>query len=108
MDVWVDNAFTTVFGWFMALKPEEFRRVTDVTYLGSVHGTKVALDQMVPRGRGAVVQVGSALAYRGIPLRTAYCGAKHAIQGFTEALRGELKHDRTGVDITMVQPLSPR
>jgi short-subunit dehydrogenase len=103
VDVWVNNAFATVFGPFADVKPEEVRRVTEVTYLGYVHGTKAALRQMVPRGRGTIVQVGSALAYRGIPLQAAYCAAKHAIQGFTESLRCELVHDRTGVDLTMVQ-----
>jgi short-subunit dehydrogenase len=82
---------------------EEFRRVTEVSYLGFVHGTMAALRRMKPRDRGTIVQVGSALAYRGIPLQTAYCGAKHAIQGFTEALRCELYHEKSNVRITMVQ-----
>lgn len=103
IDVWVNNAFTTVFASFLDIVPAEFRRVTDVTYHGYVHGTRVALNRMVPRGFGTVVQVGSALAYRGIPLQSAYCGAKHAIQGFTEAVRCELMHRRSNVHITMVQ-----
>jgi short-subunit dehydrogenase len=81
----------------------EFRRTTEVSYLGYVYGTMAALKYMRPRDRGAIVQVGSALAYRGIPLQSAYCGAKHAIQGFTESLRCELLHDRSGVHVTMVQ-----
>src|SRR5437016_1459007 len=82
---------------------EEFHRVTEVTYLGVVYGTKAALNRMLPRDRGVIVQVGSALAYRGIPLQSAYCGAKHAIKGFTESLRCELLHDKTNVRVTMVQ-----
>jgi NAD(P)-dependent dehydrogenase (short-subunit alcohol dehydrogenase family) len=103
IDVWVNVAFTAVFGSFMQIDPEEFRRVTDVSYHGYVYGTRAALTHMLPRNRGAIVQVGSALAYRGIPLQTAYCGAKHAIQGFNEALRCELLHDKSGVATTMVQ-----
>ncbi|MDT7547692.1 MAG: hypothetical protein QOE84_86 [Actinomycetota bacterium] len=103
IDIWVNVAFTSVFGRFMEIDPEEFQRVTDVSYLGYVFGTRAALTHMLPRNRGAIVQVGSALAYRGIPLQTAYCGAKHAIQGFNEALRCELLHDRSGVSTTMVQ-----
>ncbi|RSM85312.1 KR domain-containing protein [Kibdelosporangium aridum] len=103
IDIWVNNAFTSVFAPFMRTQPEEFKRVTEVTYLGYVYGTRAALDHMIPRGKGTVVQVGSALAYRGIPLQAAYCGAKHAIQGFNEALRCELLHDRTNVHLTMVQ-----
>jgi NAD(P)-dependent dehydrogenase (short-subunit alcohol dehydrogenase family) len=102
IDVWVNNAFTTVFAPFLKMRPEEFRRVTDVTYHGYVHGTRVALARMTQRDSGVVVQVGSALAYRGIPLQSAYCGAKHAIEGFTEAVRCELLHDGSGVRITMV------
>src|SRR6476469_6936712 len=82
---------------------EEFKRVTEVTYLGFVYGTLAALHRMLPRDRGRIVQVGSALAYRGIPLQAAYCASKHAIQGFTESLRAELLHDRSGVKVTMVQ-----
>ncbi|NAS20801.1 SDR family NAD(P)-dependent oxidoreductase [Herbidospora sp. NEAU-GS84] len=103
IDVWVNVAFTSVFAPFAEIRPEEFRRVTEVTYLGYVHGTMAALNRMRPRDRGTVVQVGSALAYRGIPLQSAYCGAKHAIQGFNEALRCELLHERSGVHVTMVQ-----
>ncbi|GAA3452445.1 SDR family oxidoreductase [Dactylosporangium matsuzakiense] len=103
IDVWVNVAFSSVFAPFMEVKSEEFRRATEVTYLGYVHGTRAALRHMLPRNRGAIVQVGSALAYRGIPLQTAYCGAKHAIQGFHEALRCELLHERSGVRVTMVQ-----
>jgi NAD(P)-dependent dehydrogenase (short-subunit alcohol dehydrogenase family) len=103
IDVWVNNAFTTVFAPFTGVRPEEFKRVTEVTYLGFVYGTKVALDRMLPRDRGTIVQVGSALAYRGIPLQSVYCGAKHATQGFNEALRCELLHDKSNVRVTMVQ-----
>ncbi|GAA5132876.1 SDR family oxidoreductase [Pseudonocardia adelaidensis] len=103
IDVWVNDAFTVVFGPFTEVEPEEFTRVTEVTYLGYVYGTKAALKRMLPRDSGAIVQVGSALAYRGIPLQSAYCGAKHAIQGFTESLRCELLHDRKNVHVTMVQ-----
>ena len=103
LDVWVNCAFSSVFAELGQITPEEFRRTTEVSYLGFVYGTKAALDRMLPRDRGTVVQVGSALAYRGIPLQTAYCGAKHAIQGFNEALRCELLHDESGVKVTMVQ-----
>jgi len=103
IDVWVNVAFTSVFAPFTRIDPEEFKRVTEVSYLGFVYGTRAALQHMLPRGRGAIVQVGSTLAYRGIPLQSAYCGAKHAIQGFNEALRCELLHDKSGVATTMVQ-----
>jgi NAD(P)-dependent dehydrogenase (short-subunit alcohol dehydrogenase family) len=103
LDVWVNNAMTTVFSEFADLDPDEFRRVTDVTYLGTVYGTMSALRRMLPRDRGTIVQVGSALAYRAIPLQSAYCGAKHAIRGFSESLRCELMHRRSGVRISMVQ-----
>jgi NAD(P)-dependent dehydrogenase (short-subunit alcohol dehydrogenase family) len=103
IDVWVNVAFSSVFAPFEQIKPSEFRRVTEVSYLGYVHGTHAALSRMKPRDRGTIVQVGSALAYRGIPLQTAYCGAKHAIQGFNEALRCELLHEHSGVRTTMVQ-----
>jgi NAD(P)-dependent dehydrogenase (short-subunit alcohol dehydrogenase family) len=103
IDVWVNVAFTSVFAPFTEIRPEEFQRVTDVTYLGYVWGTRAALQRMLPRDHGKIVQVGSALAYRGIPLQTAYCGAKHAIQGFNEALRCELLHNRSKVRTTMVQ-----
>ena len=103
IDVWVNDAFTAVFAPFWEVSADEYRRVTEVSYLGFVYGTMAALRRMKPRDRGAIVQVGSALAYRGIPLQTAYCGAKHAIQGFTEALRCELDHEKSNVRITMVQ-----
>ena len=103
IDVWVNNAMVSVFSPVRELEPDEVRRVTEVTYLGVVYGTLAALGRMLPRDRGVIVQVGSALAYRGIPLQAAYCGAKHAIQGFTESLRTELLHDRSRVRVTMVQ-----
>ena len=103
IDVWVNNAMTSVFSPFMEMTADEFRRVTEVTYLGYVYGTQAALKRMLPRDRGHIVQVGSALAYRGIPLQSAYCGAKHAIQGFTESVRAELVHDKSNVKIAMVQ-----
>jgi NAD(P)-dependent dehydrogenase (short-subunit alcohol dehydrogenase family) len=103
IDVWINNAMVSVFSPAKRMTAAEFKRVTDVTYLGCVHGTLAALKRMLPRDRGVIVQVGSALAYRGIPLQSAYCGAKHAIQGFTESLRSELLHDRSNVRITMVQ-----
>jgi NAD(P)-dependent dehydrogenase (short-subunit alcohol dehydrogenase family) len=103
VDVWVNDAFTAVFAPFWDVEPDEYRRVTEVSYLGFVYGTMAALRRMKPRDRGTIVQVGSALAYRGIPLQTAYCGAKHAIQGFTEALRCELYHEKSKVKVTMVQ-----
>ncbi len=103
VDVWVNNGFTSVFAPFAEISAEEFRRVTEVTYLGYVNGTRSALKRMGQRDQGTIVQVGSALAYRGIPLQSAYCGAKHAIQGFTESLRCELLHDHSGVHVTMVQ-----
>jgi short-subunit dehydrogenase len=102
IDVWVNNAMTSIFSPVKELRAEEIRRVTDVTYLGCVHGTLAALGRMLPRNRGVIVQVGSALAYRGIPLQAAYCGAKHALQGFTESLRCELLHDGSNVHVTMV------
>ncbi|MBJ6726105.1 SDR family oxidoreductase [Geomesophilobacter sediminis] len=103
IDVWVNNAMVSVFSPFKDMTNEEYRRVTDVTYLGTVYGTQVALKRMLPRNRGVVVQVGSALADRSIPLQSAYCGAKHGIRGFTDSLRCELLHDRSGVHLTMVQ-----
>ncbi|MFN2526287.1 MAG: SDR family oxidoreductase [Actinomycetota bacterium] len=103
IDVWVNNAMVSVLMPLSEMTPQDFKRVTEVTYLGSVHGTMSALRRMLPRDRGAIVQVGSALAYRGIPLQTAYCGAKHALQGFTESVRCELLHDKSRVRITMVQ-----
>ena len=103
IDTWINVAFTTVFSPFMEITPDEYERVTKVTYLGYVYGTQAALRRMLPRDRGVVLQVGSTLAYRGIPLQTAYCGAKHAIQGFTEALRAELIHNKSHVRLTMPQ-----
>jgi NAD(P)-dependent dehydrogenase (short-subunit alcohol dehydrogenase family) len=102
IDVWVNNAMVSVFSPIAQMTPEEFERVTRVTYLGAVHGTLAALRRMQPRDRGAIVQVGSALAYRGIPLQSAYCAAKHALQGFTESLRAELRHDGSRIHVTMV------
>lgn len=102
IDVWVNDAMTTVFAPFVEIKPEEFKRATEVTYLGCVYGTLAALKRMKPRNRGSIVQVGSALAYRSIPLQSAYCGAKHAIIGFTDSIRSELIHDRSNVHITVV------
>jgi NAD(P)-dependent dehydrogenase (short-subunit alcohol dehydrogenase family) len=103
IDVWVNVAFASVFAPFAEMTPEEFRRVTEVTYLGFVHGTMAALARMRPRDHGAIVQVGSALGARSIPLQSAYCGGKHAINGFTESLRCELRHDKSNVHVTVVQ-----
>jgi NAD(P)-dependent dehydrogenase (short-subunit alcohol dehydrogenase family) len=103
IDVWVNVAFTSVFSPFSDITAEEFRRVTEVSYLGFVHGTMVALALMRPRGRGTIVQVGSALGERSIPLQSAYCGAKHAINGFTSSVRCELLHENSGVQVTVVQ-----
>lgn len=103
IDVWVNTAFVSVFAPFDQIAPEEFRRVTEVTYLGFVHGTRAALDRMKPRDAGVIVQVGSALGVRSVPLQSAYCGAKHAINGFTSSLQVELRHDRSRVAVTLVQ-----
>src|SRR4051812_792099 len=103
IDIWVNNAMISVFSPVKDMTPADYRRVTEVTYLGFVHGTLAALKRMLPRDRGLIVQVGSALAYRSIPLQSAYCAAKHAIQGFTESVRCELIHDKSNVKITMVQ-----
>ena len=103
IDVWVNNAMASVFSAIKDTPAEEFRRVTEVTYLGYVHGTLSALRRMLPRNRGVIVQVSSALAYRGIPLQAAYCAAKHAIDGFCDSLRCELRHDRSAVRVTLVQ-----
>src|SRR3954469_2283253 len=103
IDVWINNAMVTVFGPVEHLEPEELRRVTDVTYLGSVFGIQAALRHLKPRDWGTIVQIGSALAYRSIPLQSAYCGAKHAIKGFLDSLRSELIHDGSNVQLTMVQ-----
>jgi NAD(P)-dependent dehydrogenase (short-subunit alcohol dehydrogenase family) len=102
IDVWVNNAMTSVFAPFTEIEPDEFRRVTEVTYLGYVHGTHAALQHMLRRDRGVIVQVGSALAYRSIPLQSAYCGAKHGVVGFTMSLRSELMHDGSAVRVTSV------
>ncbi len=102
IDVWVNNATTSVFSPIKEMQSDEFKRVTEVTYLGVVYGTQAALKRMLPRDRGTIVQVGSALAYRAIPLQSAYCAAKHAIQGFTESLRCELINDRSNVRVTIV------
>ncbi len=102
IDIWINNAMVTVFSPVAEITPDEFRRVTEVTYLGCVHGTQTALRHMRARDRGLIIQVGSALAYRGIPLQAAYCGAKHAIRGFTDSLRAELIHDRSRIGVTMV------
>jgi NAD(P)-dependent dehydrogenase (short-subunit alcohol dehydrogenase family) len=103
IDVWVNCGFSSVFAPFSEISPEEFRRVTEVSYLGFVHGTMVALNLMRPRDAGAIVQVGSALGERSIPLQSAYCGAKHAICGFTSSLRCELLHEGSGIQVTVVQ-----
>ena len=103
IDVWVNCAFSSVFAPFWEVEPYEYRRATEVSYLGFVNGTRAALKRMRERDSGTIVQVGSALAYRGIPLQSAYCGAKHAIQGFNEALRCELLHEGSRVRVTMVQ-----
>ncbi|HYX47006.1 MAG TPA: SDR family oxidoreductase [Sphingomicrobium sp.] len=103
IDLWVNNAFAGIFSRFLDVTPDEYERVTKVTYIGQVNGARAALKRMLPRNRGKIVLVGSALAYRGIPLQSAYCGAKHAIQGFIDSIRSELLHDQTKVTITMVQ-----
>ena len=103
IDVWVNNAMATVFAPVARLTPEEYQRVTEVTYLGSVWGTMAAVRRMLPRDRGTIVQVGSALGYRGIPLQSAYCGAKHALEGFLDSLRTELLHDGSNVRVTAVE-----
>jgi short-subunit dehydrogenase len=103
IDIWVNNAMATVFAPVRETSPAEFRRATEATYLGTVNGTMAALKRMAARNRGTIVQVGSALSYRAIPLQAAYCGAKYAIRGFTDSLRSELLHDGSAVHITMVQ-----
>jgi NAD(P)-dependent dehydrogenase (short-subunit alcohol dehydrogenase family) len=103
IDVWVNDAMTTVFARVWQTEPAEFARATEVTYLGTVNGTMAALQRMRPRDRGTIVQVGSALAFRGIPLQAAYCGAKHAVRGFTESLRCELLADGSGIRVAMVE-----
>lgn len=103
IDVWVNCAMTSVFSEVTEMEADEYRRVTEVTYLGCVNGTLAALDRMQPSDEGSIVQVGSALAYRGIPLQSSYCASKHAVKGFTESLRTELLHDDSGIDVSMVQ-----
>jgi NAD(P)-dependent dehydrogenase (short-subunit alcohol dehydrogenase family) len=103
IDVWVNDAMAAVLAFVHETDPADFKRVTEVTYLGCVHGTMAALKRMRPRNRGVIVQVGSALSYRAIPLQASYCGAKFAIRGFTDALRTELEHEGSGVRVTMVQ-----
>ena len=103
IDVWVNDAMTTVFAWFDEIEPDEFRRATEVTYLGAVWGTRSALKRMLPRDSGTIMQVGSALAYRGIPLQAPYCGAKHAMKGFTESIRTELRAKGSNVHVGMTQ-----
>lgn len=102
IDIWVNSAMATIFSPLRDLSPDEIRRVTEVTYLGQVHGTLAALRHMRPRNRGVIVQVGSALAWRGIPLQSAYCGAKHAVRGFTDSLRTELRHAGSNIRLTAV------
>jgi NAD(P)-dependent dehydrogenase (short-subunit alcohol dehydrogenase family) len=103
IDIWANNAMTSVFSPVKEMTAEEYKRVTEVTYLGVVHGTLAALKRMLPRDNGMIIQVGSALAYRSIPLQSAYCAAKHAVAGFTDSLRCELIHDKSKVRLTMVQ-----
>jgi len=103
IDIWINDAMASVFSPIMEMTAEEYRRVTDVTYLGYVWGTQAALRRMIPRNRGVIVQVGSALAYRGIPLQSAYCAAKHAIEGFTDSLRCELIHDIKNIQVCIVE-----
>lgn len=102
IDVWVNDAMATIFSEVLAIAPADFKRATEVTYLGAVWGTLAALRRMKPRDRGTIVQIGSALAYRSIPLQAPYCGAKAALRGFTDSVRCELDHDRSNVKITMV------
>ena len=103
IDIWINNAMASVFSPIQEMTPEEFRRVTEVTFLGCVYGTLAALKRMSPRNRGMIVQVGSALSHRAIPLQSAYCAAKHAMRGFTDSLRCELLHQKSNVRVTMVQ-----
>jgi NAD(P)-dependent dehydrogenase (short-subunit alcohol dehydrogenase family) len=103
IDVWVNNAMATVLAPFQEIEPDEFRRVTEVTFLGFVWGTRAALKRMVPRNRGSIVMVGSALGYRGIPLQSPYCASKHAIKGFFESVRTELLHDKSKVKLSIVE-----
>ncbi len=102
IDVWINNAMVSMYSPFMEMTPEEFRHIVEVTFLGTVHGTHCALKRMVPRDRGTIIQVGSALAFRSIPLQSAYCASKHAIQGFAEAIRSELIHQKSNVRVSVV------
>lgn len=101
IDIWVNDAMLTVFSMFGDIKPDEYRRVTEVTYLGQVHGMMAALKHMKPRNKGQVINVGSALGYRGVPLQSAYCGAKHAVRGFTDAVRSELIYEKSGIVLSI-------
>ena len=103
IDIWINNAMVTVVSEFKDMDLNDYQRVTNVCYMGFVHGTQAALKKMYPRDKGVIVCVGSALAYRAIPLQSAYCGAKHAIQGFSESVRSELEHNKKNIYITMVQ-----
>jgi NAD(P)-dependent dehydrogenase (short-subunit alcohol dehydrogenase family) len=103
IDLWVNDAFSGALRYFWDIADDEYRRITEVTYFGQVNGTRVALARMRPRNRGVLVQVGSALAFRGIPLQSAYCGAKHAVKGFTESVITELKHEKSAIRVCMVQ-----
>ncbi len=103
IDIWINNAMVGVMSPVKEMQAQEYRRVTEVTYLGQVYGTLAALKRMLPRDRGKIVLIGSALAYRGIPLQSAYCGAKHAIEGFEDSLAAELLHEKSQVSVTMVQ-----
>jgi len=102
IDLWINNAMVSMYSPFMKMSPDEFRHIIEVTFLGTVHGTQCALQRMLSRDRGKIIQVGSALAFRSIPLQSAYCASKHAIQGFTESLRSELIHQKSNVGISMV------
>ena len=102
IDIWINNAMATIFAPVAEITPEEYRRATEVTYLGCIWGTMAALKRMRPRDQGTIVQIGSALAYRSIPLQAPYCGAKHAIRGFTDSLRAELMHERSRITLCMV------
>ena len=103
IDVWINNAMVSVFGPFKKMEMKDFEHVTNVTYLGQVYGTSAALKRMIPKDKGTIILIGSALAYRGIPLQSAYCGSKHAIHGFFESLRSELIHDKSNIKLSMVQ-----
>jgi short-subunit dehydrogenase len=103
IDVWVNDAMVTIYGEFLDIEPDEFQRATEVSYLGMVWGTRAALRRMIPRNRGSIVQVCSAMSYRGIPLQSPYCGAKHACKGFTESIITELMHNKSKVRISMIQ-----